>query len=155
MLIFTVYCMLMYTIHKTKFAVRLLPCGSIPAVGHCCTAKNTFIQKIYEIKNWNNFKHLEWLELAVLMRWGFKCDGCAVVSTGHFTEVFSTSNYCFTSCSPSVCLFRSRFRVKHSKQWQWKAFSPVCSLTCLFKLICPVNAFPQTNTQSPFHHTVS
>jgi len=79
---------------------------------------------------------------------------CTVVSMGHITGDLNTSNYCFTACSPSVCLFRSYFRAKLSPQWQWKSFSPVCSLTCLFKLICPVNTFPQANTQSPFHHTV-
>jgi hypothetical protein len=42
--------MLIYTIHKTKFAVHLLLCGSTPAVGQCSTAKNTFIKKIYEIE---------------------------------------------------------------------------------------------------------
>jgi hypothetical protein len=46
----------MYTIHKTKFAVLLLPYGSTTAVTHCCTAKNTFIQKIYEIKELQQFE---------------------------------------------------------------------------------------------------
>jgi len=41
---------------KTKFAVHLLTCGSTPAVGHCSTAKNTFTQKIYDIKELKQFQ---------------------------------------------------------------------------------------------------
>jgi hypothetical protein len=41
--------MLLYNIHKTKFAIHLLPSGSTNPVGHYSTARNTFIQKMYEI----------------------------------------------------------------------------------------------------------
>jgi hypothetical protein len=44
--IYNAHCMLMYTVHKTKFAVLLLPCGSTPAVAHCGTAYNTLYRNI-------------------------------------------------------------------------------------------------------------
>ena len=68
----------------------------------------------------------------------------------HIPQDLNTSNYYFTSYSLSVCFFRSDFRLKLLPQWQWKSFSPLCCLTCLFKLIFPVNAFQHNNTQSHF-----
>jgi hypothetical protein len=81
--------------------------------------------------------------------------GCDAV-TGHMPAAMNNSDYHFTSCSLSVIIFRWHFKVKLSPQWQWKGFSLVWSVTCLFKLICWVNAFPHTHTHTePFCQSVS
>ena len=79
------------------------------------------------------------------------CVLCCCVNGSHPRRLdLNTSNYYFTSCSLSAGLFRSRFRKKLPPQWQWKCFSPHCSLMCPFKLTCSVNAFAQTEHKAIF-----
>jgi hypothetical protein len=140
--------MLLYTIHKTKFAVHLLPCGSTTAVGHCSTAKYTFIQKIWNKRAETISENLNDLIWQCCWSEDFRCADGADVSTGHITENMNTTSYYFTSCSLSVFLFRSRFRAKLSPQWQLKCFCVQSNVSLQTNL--PTECLPTDQHTKPF-----
>ena len=72
----------------------------------------------------------------------------ADVSMGHITGDLNTSNHYFTSCSLSVCLFRSHFTVKLSPQWQWKGFCVQSNVSLQTDL--PSECLPTDQHTKPF-----
>jgi len=95
----------------------------------------------------NNFKPSVWVERAVLLQWGFTSVGmCCCVNRSHpkTLEYFKSLFYCMQSFSMS---FQIMFQSETVTTMTVERFlCAVYSLTCPFKLTCPLNVIPQNNT---------
>ena len=88
---------------------------------------------------------------SVLLQWEFTSVGvCCCVNRSHPTSLLyhKSLSYIMQSFSKSFQItFHSETLTKMTLE---RFLCAVCSLTCLFKLICPLNAFPQTKHTKPF-----
>jgi hypothetical protein len=104
---------------------------------------NESIDKITELKQ------LQTICITWAMLWGFRsvgiwcCNGLHPIRLEYFKLLF----YIMQSFSMSLQI---TFHSETLTTTTLESFSPVCCLTCLFKFMCPVNAFPQTEHTKHF-----